>query len=88
MVVSAHGVMDRGSILHGGPIELFLIPGNDWYNKRYGMCYAVCEMVHIKDPLLLIKKSSSCSGGIRFPLLLSESSLAYSQCYITVNKIC
>ena len=34
------------------------------------MCYPVCGMVHIKDPLLLIGKSSLCSS--RFPLLLSE----------------
>ena len=31
------------------------------------MCYAVCGMVHIKDPkLLLIEKSSPCSGGRDF----------------------
>ena len=29
-------------------------------------------IVHIKDPLLLIKKSSSCSGNRGFPLLLSK----------------
>ena len=29
---------------------------HDWYNKDRGMCYPVCGMVHIKDPLLLIKK--------------------------------
>ena len=35
------------------------------------MCYPVCGMVHIKDPLLLIDKSSLC-GGSGFPLSLSE----------------
>ena len=35
------------------------------------MCYPVCGMVHIKEPLLLIGKSSPCSGS-GFPLLLSE----------------
>ena len=35
------------------------------------MCYLVCGMVHIKEPLLLIGKSSLC-GGSRFPLSLSE----------------
>ena len=42
-----------GSILHGGPIELFfsLQPVlDDWFNKGCGMCYPV----HIKEPLLLI----------------------------------
>ena len=32
-------------------------------------------MVHIKEPLLLIGKSSPCSGGSGFPLSLSEWSL-------------
>ena len=27
------------------------------------MCYPVCGMVHIKEPLLLIGKSSPCSGS-------------------------
>ena len=31
---------------------------HDWYNKGLGMCYPVCGMVHIKEPLLLIRKSS------------------------------
>ena len=35
------------------------------------MCYLVCGMVHIKEPLLLIGKSSPC-GGSGFPLSLSE----------------
>ena len=48
-----------GSILHGGPTELFLIPANwlDWCKKGCGMCYPVCAMMHIKEPLLLIGKS-------------------------------
>ena len=37
------------------------------------MCYPVCGMVHIKDFLLLIKKSSLCSGSSGFSLSLSES---------------
>ena len=47
---------------------------NDWCNKGRGMCYPVCGMVHIKEPLLLIRKSSPC-GGSGFPLSLSEWSL-------------
>ena len=30
---------------------------HDWCNKGRGMCYPVCGMVHIKEPLLLIGKS-------------------------------
>ena len=47
---------------------------HDWCNKGCGMCYPVCGMVHIKEPLLLIGKSSLC-GGSGFPLSLSEWSL-------------
>ena len=47
---------------------------HDWCNKGRGMCYPVCGMVHIKEPLLLIDKSSLC-GGSGFPLSLSEWSL-------------
>ena len=35
----------------GGPIELFVVPAS-------GMCYPVCRMVYIKEPLLLIEKRS------------------------------
>ena len=44
---------------------------HDWCNKDRGMCYPVCGMVHIKEPLLLIGKSSPC-GGSGFPLFLYE----------------
>ena len=44
---------------------------HDVCNKGRGMCYPVCGMVHIKEPLLLIGKSSPC-GGSGFPLSLSE----------------
>ena len=33
---------------------------HDWCNKGRGICYPVCRMVHIKEPLLLIGKSSPC----------------------------
>ena len=56
------------SILHGGPIELFLIPASALL-----CCYPVCGMMHIKEPLLLNRKICSC-GGSRFPLTLSEYS--------------
>ena len=35
------------------------------------MYYLVCGMMHIKEPLVLIGKSSLC-GGSGFPLSLSE----------------
>ena len=40
-----------GSICHGGPNELFLVPSSapQLCNKGCGMCYPVCGMVHIKE---------------------------------------
>ena len=63
-----------GSILHGvDPLSYFSFQPvlHDWCNKGRGMCYPVCGMVHIKEPLLLIDKSSLC-GGSGFPFSLSE----------------
>ena len=39
---------------------------HNWYNKSCGMCYPVFGMVHIKEPLLLIEKSTPC-GGVPLP---------------------
>ena len=44
---------------------------HDWCNKGRGMCYPVCEMVHIKEHLLLIGKYNPCDDS-GFPLSLSE----------------
>ena len=50
-------LVDR-SIPHGGPIDRFLVPPvlHYWYNKDHGMCYPVCGILHIKEPLLFIGK--------------------------------
>ena len=47
---------------------------HDWCNKGRGMCYPVWGTVHVKEPLLLIDKSSLCVGS-GFPFSLSEWSL-------------
>ena len=77
------------SIPHGGPIELFLISAGapQLVNKGYGMYYPVCGMVHIKNCLLLIKKSSPCSGGSRFNLLLSVGSFVICLFQKIINKM-
>ena len=53
------------------PLSYFSFPPelHDWCNKGRGMCYPVCGMMHIKEPLLLIGKSSPY-GGSGFPLCL------------------
>ena len=43
---------------------------HDWCYKGRGMCYAVCELVHLNKPLLLIGKSSPY-GDSGFPLSMS-----------------
>ena len=50
---------------------------HDWCNKGRGMCYPVCGMIHIKEPLLLIGKNSLC-GGSGFPLSVTEWSFTMS----------
>ena len=72
-----------GSILHGvDPLNYFSFQPvlHDWCNKGRGMCYPVCGMVHIKEPLLLIDKSSLC-GSSGFPFSLSEWSLTICLTY-------
>ena len=78
-----------GSILHGvDPLSYFSLQPvlHDWCNKGRGMCYLVCGMVYIKEPLLLIDKSSLC-GSSGFPFSLSEWSLTIWR-HITIDKMC
>ena len=56
---------------------------HDWCNKGRGMCYHVCGMVHIKDPLLLTGKSNPC-GGRGFPL--SQSEWSFIICLTPYNR--
>ena len=70
-----------GSILHGvDPLSYFSFQPvlHDWCNKGRGMCYPVCGMVHIKEPLLLIDKSSLC-GGSGFPFSLTICLTPYNR---------
>ena len=66
----AHGAMGRRI---DPPLSYFSFRPvlHDWCNKDHGMCYPVCGMMHIKEPLLLIGKSSPC-GGSGFLLSLFE----------------
>ena len=50
---------------------------------------SVCGMVHINESLLLIEKSSPCSGSSGFPLSLSEwfFTINYVRHHITINKM-
>ena len=59
-----------GSILHGvNPLSYFSFQSvfHDWCKKKgRGMCYPVCGMVHVKEPLLLIGKISLCVAAAGF----------------------
>ena len=68
-----HPLMMRwvvGSILHGGPFELFLVPASvpRLVDKDRGKRYPVCGIVHIKEPLLPIGKSSGFPLSLNGPL--------------------
>ena len=79
-----------GSILHGvDPLSYFSFQSmlHGQCNKGRGMCYPVCGMMHIKEPLLLIGKSSLC-GGSGFPFSYLSGPLPYVWRHITVNKMC
>ena len=86
----AHGAMGH-RIDHswGEPLSYFLFQPvlHDWCNKGHGMYYPVCGMIHIKEPLLLIGKSSLC-GGSGFPLSLSEWSFTICLTPYNRNKMC
>ena len=43
---------------------------HNWYNKHCGMYCPVSGMEHVKDLLLLIKKSNPRSGGSRFSFVV------------------
>ena len=62
---------------------------HDWCTKgHHGMCYSVCGMVHIKEPLLLLIGKSSPCGRSGFPLAIWVVLSPYVRCHITVNKMC
>ena len=84
--VFAHGAIGRRidpSWVNPLSYYLFQPVLHDWCNKGRSMYYSVCGMMHIKEPLLLIGKSSLC-GGSGFPFSLSEWSLTI--CLMPYNR--
>ena len=81
-----HGAMDRRidpslSYFSFQPVL------HDWCNKGRGMCYPVCGMMHIKEPLLLIEKSSHVAAACFLSHYLNGP-LPYVWRHITVNITC
>ena len=65
--MSTHYNGPSGQTLMMDPLSYFSFQPvlHIWYNKGHGMCYPVCGMMHIKDPLLLIGEKAcvwSCGG--------------------------
>ena len=71
-----------GSILHGGPIGLFLVPAS--YPRLVQQRYPVCGMMHIKDPLQLIKRIAHVVATTGF---LSLSEWSFTVCPTPYNRI-
>ena len=78
----AHGAMGHQiDSSWSGPIELFLISSQcstTGVTKVVVCVILSVGLVHIKDPLLLIRKSNPCRGGSKFPLSVSEWSFTIS----------
>ena len=68
MVLSFRDSDSFNSDRHIEPIEVFLVRTSALWliNKDCGMCYPVCEIVHIKESLLLIEKGSQWGGSSCF----------------------
>ena len=52
------------------------------------VCVSVYGMVHIKEPLMMVEKSSPYIGGSGFHLSLSEGPLPYVRRHIYVKIMC
>ena len=84
----AHGAMGRRiDPSWGGHIELFLVPASAprLVYKGSGVYSPVCGMMHIKEILLLIGKSSPC-GYLNGPLPFVRRHIIVTKCVECVLK--
>ena len=80
----AHGAMGRQiDPSWGGPIELSRSSQCPTTGVTKAVVCAILSVVHIKEPLLLIGKSSPC-GGSGFPL--SRSQWSFTICPTSYNS--
>ena len=79
--VFAHGTMGQ-AISHSSQCSTTVIT-----KAMHGMCYPVCGMVHIKEPLLLIRKVAHVVAA-DFLFHYLSGPLPYVRCHITINKMC
>ena len=78
----AHGAMGHRI----DPLYYFSFQCSTMDNKSHCMYYPVCGMAHLKEPLLLFKKSSPCSSNTGF-FCHYLNGLLPCVCHISVNKI-
>ena len=57
---------------------------HEWCNKGCGMCYPVCGMMHIKEPLERVAHVVAAGFLSRY----LNGPLPYVQRHITANKMC
>ena len=56
------GSLDRSFMVDPLSYFSFQPVPHDWCNKDRGMCYPVCGMMHIKEPLLLSERVAHVAG--------------------------
>ena len=84
MVWGSVTIYDQAVLYSGKSVQPVL---HDWCSKGRGMCYPVFGMVHIKEPLMVIKKSILVAAAGFLSRYLSGP-LPYVWRHITVNKMC
>ena len=60
---------------------------HDSCNKGHGVCFTICGMVHMKEPLQLIRKSSPCGSSRKEIFYLTYSTL-FIYGYIVSEMVC
>ena len=82
-VSAAHGAMGRqisSSYFSSQPVLY------NWCDKGCGMYYPVCEIVHMKDALLLTGNSRPLNGGRVFPGKTVPASLIFMSGSLIIHK--
>ena len=58
----------------------------NWGTKSCGICYHVCAMVHIKEPLLLLERVDHVVAAMGFLSCYLNGPLPYVRCHITIHQ--
>ena len=82
----AQGSSDRSLMVN--PLSYFSFQPvlNDWCNNSRGMCYPVCGMMYIKEPLLLIGNVAHAAAAGFLSRYMSVSLPYVCQCITSVIR--